>query len=84
MKKVYNKPLIEIEAYQLDASIAGSCGTAITLGPGDYAGKVCDEFGLDPFGIQSIQANENPFYDGTEGIVCDCYYTSGNNGYFTS
>lgn len=84
MKKVYNKPLIEIEAYQLDASIAGSCGTVVSLGPGDINGYVCKEFGEDPFGIQSIQTGMVSFYDGVKGTVCDCYYTASSNAYFTS
>lgn len=86
MKKTYQKPLIEIEAYQLDASIAGACGTVVTLGPGDYQNHVCEEY-KDIFGmqaIQPIQTNATPFYDGVDGDACDCYYSAGNGGLFSS
>ena len=90
MKKTYAKPVIEIEAYTLSASLAATCGNAVTLGP-EAPGKItCDEF-KDAFevvsvipgiGIMSITKN-TPFYaDGAAN--CDCYYTSGGLGYFTS
>ena len=90
MKKTYAKPMIEIESYTLSASLAATCGNTITLGP-EAPGKVtCDEF-KDAFevfafipgiGIQGVTEN-TPFYsDGSAN--CDCYYTSGGAGYFTS
>lgn len=94
MKKVYTKPVIEIEAYTLSASIAATCGNVISMGPGisgvtegEYA--MCDDYKesgflsiIDPgFSIQNSQ--NQPFYsDGATG--CDCYYQSGGFGYFTS
>ena len=33
MKKTYAKPVIEIEAYTLSASLAATCGSTISLGP---------------------------------------------------
>lgn len=94
MKKSYTKPMIEIEVYELSAAIAASCGHKINLGPGvpgstdpDY--QQCSDFAGSGFLFNitpelSIQSTGNvPFYaDGTAN--CDCYYTSGGGGYFTS
>lgn len=81
MKKIYSKPHVEIEVYQLNASIAVSCGNKVTFGP-EAPGKVtCDEF-KDAFAT-TFGLRNNPFYaDGS--AHCDCYYTSGGGGYFTS
>ena len=91
MKKTYTKPLIEIEPYELSASIAANCSNPINLGPGvpgseEY--KQCSTYGDSGFlqSIQpgiSLQSNDKPFYsDGAAN--CDCYHTSGGMGYFTS
>lgn len=90
MKKTYSKPVIEIESYTLSASLAANCGNNISLGPEAPGKTVCDEF-KDSFevqayipgiGIMGVEKN-TPFYsDGTAN--CDCYYTSGGLGYFTS
>ena len=90
MKKTYAKPVIEIEAYTLSASLAATCGNTVSLGPEAPGKTPCDEF-KDAFevvsvipgiGIMSIAKN-TPFYaDGAAN--CDCYYTSGGLGYFTS
>lgn len=90
MKKIYAKPLIEIETYALNASIAANCGEQVSLGPEAPGKTVCDEF-KDAFevfavipglGIQSTGAG-TPFYnDGSAN--CDCYYSSGGGLYFTS
>lgn len=89
MKKAYSKPVIEIEAYELSASIASSCGSKVTLGPEAPGKTTCEEF-KDAFevfavipgvGIQSTGGT--PFYsDGSAN--CDCYYSSGGGLYFTS
>ena len=90
MKKNYIKPLIEIETYELSGAIAYNCTNVITLGPGipgseEY--QQCDEFGGSGFlslipGV-TVQSNDKPFY--SDGAAhCDCYYTSGGQGYFTS
>ena len=94
MKKVYAKPVIEIEAYTLSASIAYNCSNVVNIGPGvpgvtegDYA--QCSDFSdsgfmsiIDPgFSVQNSEPKA--FYsDGATG--CDCYYQSGGGGYFTS
>ena len=44
MKKAYHKPLIEIERYELNASIAANCGRVISLGPEAPGKTICDEF----------------------------------------
>ena len=89
MKKIYAKPLIEIETYELSASIAASCGSKVSLGPEAPGKTVCSEFedAFDMFafipgvGIQSTGGT--PFYsDGAAN--CDCYYSSGGGVYFTS
>ena len=90
MKKTYAKPVIEIEAYTLSASLAATCGNTVSLGPEAPGKTKCDEF-KDAFevvsvipgiGIMGITKN-TPFYaDGAAN--CDCYYTSGGLGYFTS
>jgi hypothetical protein len=90
MKKIYSKPLIEIEAYQLDASIAANCGTVVNQGPEAPGKETCSDFG-DSFvvqsyrpgiGIQSVGGG-TPFYnDGSAN--CDCYYQSGDSVFFTS
>lgn len=86
MRKMYMRPVIEVEAYTLDQTIAGNCGNVVTLGPGDYAGSVCDAF-KDDFEIVatfSAARSGTSFYDGSVGPACDCYYSSGGQGYFTS
>ena len=90
MKKIYSKPLIEIEAYELNASIASNCSSVVSLGPGAPGKPICNEFD-DGFEVHSvipgvgIQSSTGgiPFYnDGSAS--CNCYYQSGDNIYFTS
>lgn len=90
MKKNYVKPLVEIETYELSASIAANCGKVITFGPEAQDVVTCDEFkkGFDE--IQGMRPDYSimttggkPFYsDGSAD--CDCYYSSGGGIYFTS
>lgn len=83
MRKTYFKPMVEIEAYTLEESIAANCGDVVKLGPGDFTGYVCKEFD-DIFETNIVGFSVNAsFYDGTDGPVCDCYYTAGGS-YFTS
>lgn len=90
MKKSYAKPLIEIESYELSASIAQSCVNPINLGPEAPGKDTCSAFD-DSFEVFSfipgvgIQTAENgtPFYN--DGAAeCNCYYSSGGGLYFTS
>lgn len=82
MKKVYKAPTFEIETYALDASIASNCGTKVSLGPEYGSHAACEEydFGMAMYGARS---SGNPFYDDTPKM-CSCYYSSSNQGYFTS
>lgn len=90
MKKIYSKPLIEIEAYELNASIAANCSTVVEFGPGAPNKPICSEFEdgfevhsvIPGVGIQSTTGG-TPFYnDGSAN--CDCYYQSGSGIYFAS
>lgn len=87
MKKVYSKPSIEIEVYELNTDIASNCGETVSLGPEAPGKVVCEEF-EDAFEVFSIAAYSarsggTPFYaDGAAN--CDCYYSSGGGVYFTS
>ena len=89
MKRIYEKPLIEIETYVLNASIAANCGETVSLGPEAPGKTVCKEFedawevfGIKP-GMSTMSTGGNPFY--SDGAAdCDCYYSSGGGVYFTS
>lgn len=89
MKKPYAKPMIEIEAYTLSASLAATCGSTVSLGPEAPGKTVCEEF-KDAFEVFSVipgigiqSTGGTPFYsDGSAN--CDCYYSSGGGIYFTS
>ena len=87
MKKIYEKPMVEIETYVLSASIANTCGNTVSLGPEAPGKVVCDEF-KDAFEVFSMNpklrsTGGTPFYsDGSAN--CDCYYSSGGGTYFTS
>lgn len=86
MKKIYEKPMIEIETYVLSDAIA-SCGSNVSLGPEAPGHTVCSEF-EDAFEVFSMNPKARstggtPFYsDGAAN--CDCYYSSGGGIYFTS
>lgn len=89
MKKAYHKPLIEIERYELNASIAANCGRVISLGPEAPGKTICDEF-KDAFEVFSVipglgiqSTGGTPFYS-DNSANCDCYYSSGGGIYFTS
>lgn len=87
MKAGYTKPMIEIEKYELDASVAANCGPIVTLGPGTGTPEsVCDEFegafDVSAYGLQ--RSGGNSFYESGSAYACDCYYSSGGEGYFTS
>lgn len=89
MKKIYSKPSIEIEVYELNAAIALNCSEIISFGPEAPGHEVCSEF-EDAFevtafrpGISVFADHGTPFY-GDGSANCDCYYTSGSQSYFTS
>ena len=87
MKKAYSKPLLEIEAYTLSASIASHCGIVVSNGPAMGTHEQCKDY-HDPF--QTVIPPENSILGGPynvkfyEDTNCDCYTTGGDYGYWTS
>lgn len=94
MKKIYSKPVLEIEVYEMSADIAANCGNKVNLGPEAPGHEPCSDYtdgpgfgGDDDFEFFSLyttkSAGGTPFYsDGSAD--CDCYYNSGGAAYFTS
>lgn len=85
MKKIYVKPAIEIELYELDSNIASNCVTIRDFGPGNpiTGDGVCD--GFPSWGLMSTMSTNTSFYQpGDAYATCDCYYTAGGESYFTS
>lgn len=82
MKKVYEAPVVEIEYYQLDTSIASNCAIPVSNGPGlaEYHDR-CDDY-VEPFSTFSARSlpSNVQFYEEN----CDCYTTGGDYGYWTS
>ena len=91
MKKVYSKPTIEIEVYEMSADIASTCQTTVSLGPGAYDKPVCEEFDnsfgddddFEFFSLYITRSGGTPFYEDFTAN-CDCYYSAGGGIYFTS
>lgn len=85
MKKAYEKPLIEIEEYGLNCSIAANCDPIVgEFGPGTPDGSLKTCSGFPDIGIMVASLGETSFYQNEPLYPCDCYYTSGGEGYFTS
>lgn len=85
MKKVYSKPVLEIEVYEMSANFASTCSETVSLGPEAPGKEVCEEFkdAFEVYSLKTTRAGGTPFYsDGAAN--CDCYYSSGNSMYFTS
>lgn len=87
MKKAYHAPELEIEVYQLDASIASNCTLVVSNGPAMGNHNQCADY-IDPFGMnaakygaQTMAVYNVLFYEDTN---CDCYTTGGDYGYWTS
>lgn len=84
MKKAYEAPSLEYEAYELNTSIASNCAEVVSNGPAVGNHQQCDDY-EDPFAM-SVQSDEGgpynvQFYEDTN---CDCYYSSSDYGYWTS
>lgn len=86
MKKPYQSPTLLVECYALDESIASNCAWVIKFGPADEAGgkAACDGY-VDFQSVKpGLDVNAPPynvtFYENT----CDCYYSFGEEGYWTS
>lgn len=88
LKKVYKKPMVEIERYELSGNIASNCALVVNMGPeADDAVKVCDDY-YEKTGetkpnssIASYSLPHNVQFWSKE--TCDCYYSAGS-GCFTS
>lgn len=86
MKKTYEAPALEIEVYELDASIASNCAVVVTMG--DYGGgegePPCNDY-LEMVGKQTMSVARNSSYNvNFWEKTCDCYTTAGGDGFFTS
>ena len=82
MKKIYEKPMLEVEHYELDTSIASNCGYVVTSGPAHPDHDPCEDYydliGMPmPYNTNAVKYNID-FYDD-----CDCYY-SASGIFFTS
>lgn len=86
MKLRYEKPMLEIDIYELDTSIASNCRYVVDMGPEVPGGRNgCDSyyeisgetrtFALTPRGNYNV--------DFWQELNCDCY-TSASGQYFTS
>lgn len=86
MKKVYVAPTLEIELYELDASIASNCSMVVDMGPeAPDAKKVCDSYYEKTGEERGISANSLPYnVQFWSEESCDCYYSAGGKGCFTS
>ncbi|MGM9630813.1 hypothetical protein [Butyricicoccus sp.] len=86
MKKKYEAPALEMEVYELDASIASHCGIVVSNGPAEGNHEQCEDY-HDPFATSTYSAQKAAgpynvqFYEDTN---CDCYTTGGDYGYWTS
>lgn len=84
MKKVYEAPKIEVESYELSSSIASNCSVVVSNGPAMGNHEQCSDYN-DPFGMMSTRKARAvynvQFYEDTN---CDCYYSAGDQGYWTS
>lgn len=83
MMKVYEKPSIEFEAYELNATIASGCDDKVSLGPAAPGYVVCDEYKEIPMTVtlfSAYQPGDAPFYDES----CTCDLSSQGRNLFTS
>lgn len=88
MKKVYKKPMVEIERYELSSSIASNCALVVNMGPeAPDAIEVCQDY-YDKTGesrsgaaVSSYSLPHNVQFWSEQ--TCDCYYSAGS-GCFTS
>ena len=86
MKKAYSAPQLELEIYNLSASIASNCNVVVNNGPAieELGITECSDYKeLNPFPSTSSyrlrQYNVN-FYESN----CDCYTTGAGGSYWTS
>ena len=86
MKKIYEAPDLEIETYELDASIASHCADVINDGPAIGDHTECENYNGPDFGdvaaVSLFSLHNVIFYDDVD--MCDCYTTGGDQGFWTS
>lgn len=76
LKKVYEAPMLMVETYMLDTSIAANCADKLP-----YADKACYDKRFE--GVEfSVYADAGTTFDDSK--TCDCYHTAGGEGFFTS
>lgn len=84
MKRVYVTPDFEVERYEMNASIAANCSNIQTQGPDVGSHDPCEGWPIIPdepdFEMMTLGEGKSFYSDGT----CNCYYSSGGEGYFTS
>ena len=82
MKLKYEKPMLEVENYELDTSIASNCSYVISSGPEHPDHSPCEDYYAlinKPMPASADAPRYNiDFYDD-----CDCYY-SASGIFFTS
>lgn len=87
MKKIYSKPIISVEMYELSSNIASNCALVVNMGPeGPGAVRVCKDYydkteETPPEGVTLYSLPHNVQFWSEE--TCDCYYSAGS-GCFTS
>lgn len=88
MKKIYSKPIVSVEMYELSSNIASNCNLVVNMGPEALnAIKVCDDYyektgeTKPANGIASYSLPHNVQFWSEK--TCDCYYSAGS-GCFTS
>lgn len=83
MRKAYSAPQLELEIYNLSASIASNCAVVVNNGPAMGEHTACEGY-VDPFPSTSsyrLRPSNVTFYEDTN---CDCYTTQSGYGYWTS
>lgn len=84
MRKVYKKPVVEVELYQLSQSIATACATVVSLGPGGTYGdttyEVCSEYKVDTGSRSGTSTVDTAVYEGSfySTDTCSCYHSLGD------
>lgn len=87
MKRVYEKPYALVENYELSSNIASNCAMTVTMGPeGPSAIKVCDDY-YDKTGEVRPKSRARSLPHNVQFWTeenCNCYYSAGGSGCFTS
>lgn len=89
VKKNYAKPYVTIEEYELSSNIASNCALVVNMGPeGPGAIEICQDY-YDKTGEtrpkNGIAAYSLPYnVQFWTDESCDCYYSAGEAGCFTS